>query len=44
MAFGYPKAVLATTDRQLAVTHIFSVGFGRPPAMLAKTDRQAERC
>ena len=33
------KAVLAKTDRQLAVTHNFSsVGFGRPTAMLAETD------
>jgi len=32
--------VLAKTDRQLAVTHVFSsVGFGRPTAMLAKTSR-----
>ena len=37
------KAVLAATDRQLAVTHNFSsVGFGRPTAMLAKTSRHIE--
>jgi len=37
------KAVLAKTDRQLAVIHNFSsVGFGRPTAMLAKTSRHNE--
>ena len=41
--FGYPNPVLAKTDRQLAVTHVFSsVGFGRPTAMLAKTSRHIE--
>ena len=35
--------MLAKTDRQLAVTHVFSsVGFGRPTAMLAKTSRHIE--
>ena len=34
--------MLAKTDRQLAVTHNFSVGFGRPTAMLAKTSRHIE--
>ena len=35
--------MLAKTDRQLAVTHVFSsVGFGRPTAMLAKTSRHSE--
>ena len=37
------KAVLAATDRQLAVTRVFSsVGFGRPTAMLAKTSRHVK--
>lgn len=35
--------MLAKTDRQLAVTHVFSsVGFGCPTAMLAKTSRHVE--
>ena len=35
--------MLATTDRQLAVTHIFlRLAYGYPTAMLAKTSRHIE--